>query len=80
MDKQVASELIAEYLALADKYLSDAVRVSDASGVEFSLPWGGEGTSEAGMGATYYPEGHSEIGESVWSETRQGWNPSAHSC
>jgi len=80
MDKQIASELISKFLEQADEALREAIKVSEASGVEFCLPWGGEGTSDAGMGATYYPTGHLAIGENVWSETRQGWNPSAHSC
>lgn len=80
MDKQQASKEIAELLQQASEALDKAVAISEASGVEFDTPWGGEGTMEAGMGATYYPVGHPATDTSTWYGTRQGWNPSAGSC
>ncbi len=79
MDKQKASKAIAKLLQEADDAVKKAVQISEASGVSFHLPWGGEGTDQRGMGASYYPEGHSKIGNQ-WDDCQQGWNPSAGSC
>lgn len=80
MDKEFASKQIADLLNTASKALDAAVVISEASGVSFELPWGGEGTSEAGIGAKYLPEGHPDIENVKWYQYRQGWNPSAGTC
>ena len=78
MDKQFASELIAAALQTAQEALNSAVAISEQSGVSFELPWGGEGSSESGMGATYLPEGHPRITNGY--DNYWGWNPSAGTC
>lgn len=72
MEKEEASKIIAEKLEYAYALINECVKISNESGVWFTLPWGGEGTEEAGMGASYHPinDGYHE----------NGWNPSAHSC
>lgn len=76
MDTQEASNLISNKLDAARKLLDECVCISEQSGVPFSLPWGGEGTSESGIGADYIPKTCDKLG--YYDHT--GWNPSAHTC
>lgn len=78
LTKQEVSKLIAEKLDKADDLLQECVALADEHGVMFSLPWGGEGTSQRGMGADYVP-GNSEEFRRGWYDD-EGWQPSAHSC
>lgn len=82
MNKQEALKIIDEKLAQAAKLIDDCAKTAEHSGVVFHLPWGGEGTSQAGMGATYVPESASEQ-DKKWNLNygeRCGWQPSAGSC
>jgi hypothetical protein len=72
MTKEEGAKLIAEHCVTLRKLFDECVAIADASGVEFDLPWGGEGSSESGIGGVYVPTSDSWCG--------QGWNPSAHSC
>jgi hypothetical protein len=85
-DKELIVKAINAKLAQADVLLAECVLLAEEGGVCFSLPWGGEGTSQRGMGATYVPETASELekryncNESWNGEYQAGWQPSAQSC
>lgn len=76
MDKQEASKRIAELMEVALEALNAAVKIADEAQVSFETPWGGEGTSERGMGATYVPEGATNA---KWFHYKS-WNSSAGIC
>lgn len=81
-EKQEAIETIDRKLVVAKQMIDDCVKLAEHAGVIFHLPWGGEGTFEAGMGATYVPETASEQ-DKKWNLNygdRCGWQPSAGSC
>lgn len=82
-DKELVSKAIAAKLRQADDLLVECVLLSEESGVCFTLPWGGEGTSQRGMGAGYVPETASQR-DKEWNITNfddsTGWQPSAGSC
>jgi hypothetical protein len=84
MTQQESYELISKKLEQAKNLINEAVSISEQHGVVFTLPWGGEGTSEAGLGATYVPTTASEKDKewnSNWNSWRNyGWMPSAGSC
>lgn len=73
MTNEEAVKLMAEKVQTLSQIFQECVKLADETGVVFELPYGGEGTSESGIGGFYEPkEGHS------WHDT--GWNPSSHSC
>lgn len=76
MDKQTASQQLAEKREQLRRLFDECVAISDESGVVFETPWGGEGSYEAGLGGRYVPENNTD--ELRWNDV--GWNPSAHSC
>jgi hypothetical protein len=82
LTKEEVSERIANKLRLALELMDDCVALSEEHGVVFELPWGGEGTNQRGMGATYVPETASEQ-EKKWNLNtydRPGWLPSGGTC
>lgn len=80
-DKQAVIQLINKKLKQANDLMQECVFLAEEAGVVFNLPWGGEGTDQRGMGATYVPTTADEKTIeyfSNWGDT--GWNPSAGSC
>jgi hypothetical protein len=73
MTKEEGAKLLAERCEQLRKLFDECVAISDASGMDFTLPWGGEGTYEAGIGGVYVPT------DDRWFD-KKGWNPSAYSC
>jgi hypothetical protein len=78
MNKQEVTQLIERKLAVAYNEMLECVGLADEHGVIFSLPWGGEGTSQSGMGADYVPDTATDY-EKQWCD-HTGWQPSAGSC
>lgn len=85
-EKEEALATINRKLDEANKLLDDCVKLSEHAGVVFSLPWGGEGTDQRGMGACYVPASASEKDKEwacndTWNgDYQNGWQPSAGSC
>lgn len=77
MEKQEASKKIAELIAQAQALVNEAESVSDASGVGFSINFGGYG-----MGGYYEPtpEGADPNAEDEYGDSEYGWNASSQSC
>jgi hypothetical protein len=83
LSKEQAAKVIDEKLQKALKLIEDCVTTAEHAGVVFHLPWGGEGTSQRGMGASYVPATASEQDKKFhlndyYSST--GWQPSAGTC
>jgi hypothetical protein len=84
--KQEAAKIIDDKLKQAWQLVEDCVKLAEHSGCCFELPWGGEGTDQRGMGATYVPESASEQ-DKKWmcndgwgGNYYTGWQPSAGTC
>lgn len=85
--KQKAAKEIAKLLKEANELMDKAVELSEKHTVAFTLPWGGEGSDQRGMGATYSPIGDPEA---EWNRNDRygdvnddcyaGWQPSAGQC
>ena len=76
MKKQEASKKIAELIAQAQALVNEAESVSDASGVGFSINFGGYG-----MGGYYEPTPEGEENtEDEYGDSEYGWNASSQSC
>jgi hypothetical protein len=84
MDKQVASKLIGDKLSLMAALMRECEVIAEDSGVVFDLPWGGEGTDQRGMGATYVPttadEETKQNNVGVYAYRNDGWMSSAGQC
>lgn len=83
MTKEQATKLIAECMERAWNAVNEAVAIAEDSGVVFHLPWGGEGTSQAGMGATYIPTTatpEDKDAHNYYGYREDGWMPSAGTC
>ena len=82
MDKQAALELINRKLKQAQDLMDECVFIAEGASVVFHLPWGGEGTAQRGMGASYYPTTLTEEDRKYHyvDEWETGWQPSAGSC
>jgi hypothetical protein len=82
-DKELITKAINAKLAQADVLLAECVMLAEEGGVCFTLPWGGEGTMQRGMGATYVPITASER-DKEWNITNvwdvPGWQPSGGLC
>lgn len=82
LTKEEVSARIANKLQLAAALMDDCVALSEEHGVMFSLPWGGEGTNQRGMGACYVPNSASDDDKrwnmNEWSGP--GWQPSGGTC
>lgn len=80
-DKQAVMELIAKKLDQANALIEECVFLAEEVGTTFNLPWGGEGTSQRGMGATYIATTADQRTIDVFSnDGYAGWNPSAGTC
>ncbi len=76
LSQQEANRLISLKLEFAYNLIKDCTEIADACRVSFCLPWGGEGTSERGLGGEYVPEGSDALNY----HDKSGWNASSHSC
>jgi hypothetical protein len=73
LTKQEAAAELAKLVANINSAISDAERVADEHGLDFSLDMA------YGMGGTYYGENHEYVsGRESWADA--GWNPSSQSC
>jgi hypothetical protein len=82
MNKQEVLTLIDRKLAVAHNEMLECVALSEEHGVMFSLPWGGEGSYQRGMGADYVPESASDETKrwALNNPPYTGWQPSAGTC
>lgn len=80
-DKQLVMEAIARKLEQAKQLMEECVFLAEEVGATFNLPWGGEGTAQRGMGATYIATTADERTIEMFSNWGEaGWNPSSGSC
>jgi hypothetical protein len=81
VDKKEALETINKKLKQAQNLMDECVFIAEEAGVMFELPWGGEGTSQRGMGAQYIPQSADERTIDFFSiDGTTGWQPSAGTC
>jgi hypothetical protein len=81
-EKEAAVAVINLKLNMAKELMEDCVKLAEHAGVVFSLPWGGEGTDQRGMGADYVPQTASQRDKDDFCNDwcGWGWQPSAGTC
>lgn len=85
MDKKYVLQVIDAKLQQAQALMNECTELSDKYGVVFQLPWGGEGSHQRGMGATYVPPTATESDKEFYSDYMckyhtDGWMSSAGTC